>query len=273
MIIDGKYVSSLIKNNIKAHIESLDIKPKLVVIQVGNNEASNIYIRNKGKYANDVGVLFEHIKYEDDVTEEEIISKIKELNKDKTVTGLLVQLPLPEKLNEHKILNTIDVNKDVDGLTEANIGKLFTNKDALTSCTPSGIIYLLEYYKIPIAGLHAVIVGRSNLVGKPLIQLLLNKNATVTVCHSKTVDLKSYTKQADILIVATGNYHLITSTMVKKGAVVIDVGINKINDKIYGDVDFDKVVKKASYITPVPGGVGPMTIAMLFTNIIKAYNK
>ncbi|MDD2392087.1 MAG: bifunctional 5,10-methylenetetrahydrofolate dehydrogenase/5,10-methenyltetrahydrofolate cyclohydrolase [Bacilli bacterium] len=273
MILDGKYISSLVKNNIKSHIESLNLKPSLVVIQIGNDEASNIYIKNKEKYALSLGVTFEHIKYEENVSEEEVIKKIEELNKKNDVNGILVQLPLPKKFDSHKIINTIDYTKDVDGLTEANVGKLFSNQDALISCTPAGIMYLLEYYNIEIEGKHVVIVGRSNLVGKPLIQLFLNKDATVTVCHRKTENLKNYTKQADILVVAVGKKYLITSDMVKQGAVVIDVGINKENDKLYGDVDFEKVAKKSSYITPVPGGVGPMTIAMLFTNIIKTYKK
>lgn len=272
MIIDGKYVSSLIKNNLKAHIESMKIDPTLAVIQIGNNEASNIYIRNKEKYAKEIGASFVHIKYDENEDQNVVIDKIKELNNDDNINGIIVQLPLPKGFDTDLIVNTIDPHKDVDGLTELSIGKLCINKPLLMPCTPSGIIYLLEYYNIPIESKNVVIVGRSNLVGKPLFEMMLNKNATVTLCHSKTENLKSITSKADILVSAVGKKHIITADMVKKDAVVIDVGINKEDGKLYGDVDYNKVIKKASYITPVPGGVGPMTIAMLYSNLIKTYN-
>lgn len=270
-IIDGKKIRNEILDELKTDIKHCLIKPCLAVIQVGNDEASNTYIKAKEKACNDIGIYFKHIKFDEDAREIEVINKIIELNNDEYVNGILIQLPLPEKFDEDKLINYIARNKDVDGLTDINLGKLFNNKNTLVSCTPQGIMELLDRENIDIAGKNVTIVGRSKLVGKPLMGLLLNKDATVTICHSKTTDLKAHTKCADILIVAIGKKHFITEDMVKDGAVVIDVGINKVDGKLYGDVDYDKVQKKVSKITPVPGGVGPMTVAMLMCNVFKAY--
>ncbi|MBE6144320.1 MAG: bifunctional 5,10-methylenetetrahydrofolate dehydrogenase/5,10-methenyltetrahydrofolate cyclohydrolase [Firmicutes bacterium] len=271
-IIDGKLISSKIKEKIKEKIQNLDVKPTLVVIQVGNNEASNVYVKNKKNAAINVGMNFNHIHFEETINEQEIIKTIEKLNKDNTVNGIIVQLPLPHHLNSNKIINHIVPIKDVDGLTTINLGKLFNDEECLTSCTPAGIIELLKAYNIKLEGKCVTIVGRSTLVGKPLIHMLLKENATVVVCHSKTVDLKRFTTKADILIVVAGKKHLICSEMVKNGAIIIDVGINKIDNKLYGDVNFNDVLDKVSYITPVPGGVGPVTIAILLNNTLKSYN-
>ncbi|MFA5603445.1 MAG: bifunctional methylenetetrahydrofolate dehydrogenase/methenyltetrahydrofolate cyclohydrolase FolD [Bacilli bacterium] len=270
-IIDGKKISLEINEELKQEVKTFKTKPGLVVIQVGDDSASNVYVKSKQKAANEVGINFLHIKYENNITEEEIILKIKELNNDSNINGIIVQLPIPKELNEKKIINSIDDLKDVDGLTYKNIGKLASNTSGLISCTPLGIMELLNRYNVKISKKHVVIVGRSNLVGKPLINLFLNKDATVTICHSKTDDLKKYTKMADILVVAVGKKDLITADMVKDNAIIIDVGINKVDNKLYGDVDFEEVYKKASLITPVPGGVGPMTVAMLLKNTIISY--
>ena len=269
MILDGKLVSNEIKSELKKYIDDNNLKIGMAVIQVGDNPASNVYIKNKAKVAESLGVNFEHYKFDIDITEDVIISKIEKLNNNDNIHGIIVQLPLPEHLDKDLIVNSINEEKDIDGLTSKNIGNLFSNSEGIISCTPYGIMKLLEYYNIDLEGKNAVIVGRSNLVGKPLVELLLRKNATVTICHSKTKKLKDYTKKADILIAAVGKKHLITKNMVKKGAVIVDVGINREDNKLYGDVDFDKVKNKASYITPVPGGIGPMTVAMLFYNLIK----
>lgn len=270
-IIDGKKISLEIKEELKQEVETFKTKPGLVVIQVGDDSASNVYVKSKQRSANEVGINFSHIKYESNITEDEIILKIKELNNDSNINGIIVQLPIPKELNEKKIINSIDYLKDVDGLTYKNIGKLTSNTPGLISCTPLGIIELLNRYNVKISKKHVVIVGRSNLVGKPLINLFLNEDATVTICHSKTEDLKKYTEVADILVVAVGKKDLITADMVKNNAIIIDVGINKVDNKLYGDVDFEEVYKKASLITPVPGGVGPMTVAMLLKNTIISY--
>ena len=247
------------------------IKPWLAVIQIGNDEASNVYISAKQKACSEVGIYLKHIKFDEDSREIEIINKIIELNNDEYVHGILLQLPIPEKFNEEKLINYISRNKDVDGLTDINVGKLINNKKCLVSCTPQGIIKLLEESGVSIPGKNVVIVGRSKLVGKPLISLFLNNDATVTVCHSKTNNLKEFTKNADILVVAVGKKYLITEDMVKKDSVVIDVGINRIDGKLYGDVDYENVKNKVSLITPVPGGVGPMTVAMLLCNVNTVY--
>lgn len=265
MILDGKNVSKEIKENLETNE-----KLKLVVIQVGSDEASNVYIKSKAKACEELNITFEHVSFEETAKEEEIIAKIRNLNNDNEVTGILLQLPIPKHLDSKKIINEISYLKDVDGLTNLNAGKLVNNEDTLVSCTPQGIIELLNHYNIEVSGKNVVIVGRSNLVGKPLISLFLNMNATVTVCHSKTEDLKYFTETADILVVAVGKKHLITVDMIKQDAVVIDVGINRVDGKLYGDVDFESVKEKASFITPVPGGVGPMTVAMLMSNVYKA---
>lgn len=269
--IDGKIISTKIKEELKAEIKTYMIKPCSAVIQIGNDEASNVYISAKQKACSEVGIYLKHIKFDEDSREIEIINKIIELNNDEYVHGILLQLPIPEKFNEEKLINYISRNKDVDGLTDINVGKLINNKKCLVSCTPQGIIKLLEESGVSIPGKNVVIVGRSKLVGKPLISLFLNNDATVTVCHSKTNNLKEFTKNADILVVAVGKKHLITEDMVKKDSVVIDVGINRIDGKLYGDVDYENVKNKVSLITPVPGGVGPMTVAMLLCNVNTVY--
>lgn len=269
--IDGKIISTEIKEELKAEIKTYMIKPCLAVIQIGNDEASNVYISAKQKACSEVGIYLKHIKFDENSREIEIINKIIELNNDEYVHGILLQLPIPEKFNEEKLINYISRNKDVDGLTDINVGKLINNKKCLVSCTPQGIIKLLEESGVSIPGKNVVIVGRSKLVGKPLISLFLNNDATVTVCHSKTNNLKEFTKNADILVVAVGKKHLITEDMVKKDSVVIDVGINRIDGKLYGDVDYENVKNKVSLITPVPGGVGPMTVAMLLCNVNTVY--
>lgn len=272
-IIDGKKLKTEIIDELKKEVKHYMIKPCLAVIQIGEDPASNTYINAKAKACEEIGIYFKHIKFTETTKEIEVINKIVELNNDEYVHGILLQLPLPEGFNTDKLINYIARNKDVDGLTDINLGKLYNNKPCLISCTPQGIMRLLEQENIDIEGKNVTIVGRSNLVGKPLIGLMLNKNATVTVCHSKTENLSKHTKNADILVVAVGKKHFIKENMVKEDAVVIDVGINKEDNKIYGDVDFDKVKAKVKKITPVPGGVGPMTVAMLMTNVIYAYQK
>lgn len=270
-IIDGKLVAKTIREELKVKIseasELYGKEFKLTVIIAGNDPASEIYVRGKSKACEEVGIVSETICLPADVTQEEIEKTVKSKAEDKSVDGILVQLPLPAGLDEKKVLNLIPTEKDVDGFSANNIGRLtLFSDDALYSCTPHGMIKLLEFYDIPLAGKHAVVVGRSNTVGKPMALMLLKKDCTVTICHSKTRNLADITKQADILVCAVGRKHIITSDMVKDGAVVIDAGINRENGKIYGDVDFDGVSKKVSYITPVPGGVGPMTITMLLYN-------
>lgn len=272
MILDGKSIKEDIINNLREEVSKLNIKPHFVVIQVGNNEASNIYIKQKINMANNIGYLCDHLKYDENIKEEELLEEIQRLNNDSNIHGIMIQMPIPVSLNTNKLINTILPEKDIDGLTDINNGMLLHKKDALYSCTPKGIMELLNRYNIEISGKHAVVVGKSDLVGKPMSIMLLNAGATVTVCHSKTVDLKKYTKEADILIVATGVPHLIKSDMVKEGGTVIDVGITRTTSGLVGDVDYENVSKKVSYITPVPGGVGPMTVAMLAKNILLAYN-
>ena len=270
-IMDGVGASLTLKKKIANEIKQKNLTPCLAVIQVGDNKASDIYVRNKNKACDMVGIKFINIKLPDTISEDLIISEIERLNLDDNVNGILVQLPLPPCFDEGRIINTISPVKDVDGLTYPNVGNLVLENECLVSCTPMGVMELLDMYNVSLKGKNACIVGRSNLVGKPLIQLLLARDATVSICHSKSVDIKSYTKMADVLIVAAGHPNLITKDMVKEGAVVIDVGINKEHDSLVGDVSFDEVSKKASLITPVPGGVGPMTIASLLKNVVKAY--
>lgn len=273
MILDGKTLSDKIKNEIKSKVKNYLIKPTLAVIQIGDDEASNIYINSKRKSCENVGINFIHEKFSSSASEQEVINKIIEFNNDSYVNGILIQLPIPKKFDTYKLLNLINKNKDVDGLTDINMGLLFKDNNNLIPCTPQGIIKLLEEYNIDLVGKHAVVVGKSNLVGKPMAMLLLQEGATVTICHSKTLDLKQYTKQADILICAVGKKDLITKDMVKENAVVVDVGMNRVDGKLYGDVDFENVKDIASFITPVPGGVGPMTVAMLLFNVLKNYEK
>lgn len=270
-IIDGVQASLVIKKHLKNEIEKDNLTPCLAVIQVGDNKASNIYIRNKKRACDEVGIKFIELKLPETISEAFVISEIERLNNDLSVNGILVQLPLPDGFDAGKIVNTISPLKDVDGLTYPNVGNLVLENDCLVSCTPLGVMELLKMYNVSLSGKNVCIVGRSNLVGKPLIQLLLQNDATVSICHSKSKDIKNYTKMADVLIVAAGHPNLITKDMVKEGSVVIDVGINKENDSLVGDVNFDEVSKKASLITPVPGGVGPMTVTMLLKNVVKAY--
>ena len=274
IILDGKITSKKIKEDLKKEVDVLKekgINPKLAVIMVGEDKASKVYVKNKSKSCEQVGVEFEEYLFNENITQEELIKKIEELNNDDTVTGILLQSPIPRHLNEQEAFNAISPQKDVDGFNAINVGNLSLGKDCFISCTPYGIIKMLEEYKIDLEGKHAVIIGRSNIVGKPMVQCLLEKNATVTICHSRTKNLENITKQADILVVAIGKPKFITKEFVKDGAIVIDVGINRLDDgKICGDVDFESVEPITSYITPVPGGVGPMTIAMLMNNVIKA---
>lgn len=273
IIIDGKELAKNIREGLKAEVKELksaDINPKLAVIMVGDDKASKVYVKNKSKACEDVGIEYEEYLLPEKTKMQELLELIDKLNNDETVHGILVQSPLPKGLDANEAFKAISPKKDVDGFNPVNVGKLSLNQDCFVSCTPYGIIKMLEAYNIPIEGAHAVIIGRSNIVGKPLAKCLLNKNATVTVCHSKTKNLKEMTKQADILIAAIGKAKFITADMVKEGAAVIDVGINRTENGLVGDTDFDNIKEKASFITPVPGGVGPMTIAMLMTNVIKA---
>lgn len=273
-IIDGKLLASKIMKKLKEEVNSLkqeEICPKLAVIMVGNDKASEVYVRNKSKACNEVGIEFEEFILKEDITMQQLLAIIEKLNNRKDIHGILLQSPIPKHLDIRKAFNTINCQKDVDGFNPINIGKLMIGEDTFISCTPYGVIKMLEDNNIKIEGKNAVVIGRSNIVGKPLIQCFLNKNATVTICHSKTDDIKEHTKDADIVVVAIGKPKFLKENMVKKNSVIIDVGINRDdNGKIIGDVDFENVSKKSSYITPVPGGVGPMTIAMLMNNVIKA---
>lgn len=274
VIIDGKKLAKKIREELKKECDELkekNIYPKLAVIMVGDNPASKVYVRNKSKACDEIGIKYEEYLLKEDTTQDELIELIKKLNENKEINGILLQSPIPAHLNINQAFKAITSLKDVDGFTPSSIGKLSIGEDTFISCTPYGVIKMLEEYDIDLTGKNVVILGRSNIVGKPLIQCCLNKNATVTVCHSKTKDLVEHTKRADILISAIGKSKFVKQEMVKDGAVVIDVGINRGEDgKLTGDVDFKNVEKKASYITPVPGGVGPMTIAMLMNNVIKA---
>lgn len=273
-IIDGKKISQEIKDELKEKVAAMTKEGKkaaLAVIQVGNDPASSVYVRNKKKACEYIGI--ESLSYElpKETTEEELVALIEKLNADAGVNGILVQLPLPEQINEEKIIQTISPDKDVDGFHMQNVGALCTGGKGYVSCTPLGIITLLKRSGIEIAGKRCVVMGRSNIVGKPMAMLLLRENGTVTICHSKTQDMKEITKQADILVVAIGKPKFVDETYVKEGAVVIDVGIHRnAENKLCGDVDFDKVAPHTSAITPVPGGVGPMTIAMLMNNCVSS---
>lgn len=270
-IIDGKLISNEIRKNIKKEIESLkekNIIPGLGIILVGNDPASEIYVRNKMKACDELGVHALLYRFDEENSEEEIIAQIEKLNKDDHIHGILVQSPLPTCFNEDRIISYVDKEKDVDGFGIYNLGSLISNQERIVAATPLGILKMLEYENIDVEGKNVVVVGASLIVGRPMATLLLNRGATVTITHSKTQNLKEITKQADILIVAIGQAKFITDEYVKDGAVVIDVGTNRVEGKLYGDVDFDEVSKKASYITPVPGGVGPMTITMLISNVV-----
>ena len=274
ILIDGKELAKKTRQNLKLECDELKkegINPKLAVIMVGDNPASKVYVKNKSKACQEVGIEYEEYLLDSNIKQEELIKLIKKLNEDKTINGILLQSPIPNGLDINEAFRTIDYKKDVDGFHPMNVGKLALGQDTFVSCTPYGVMRMFEEYNIDLCGKNVVILGRSNIVGKPLSQCCLNKNATVTICHSKTQDTKKITKEADIVIAAIGKPKFITQDMVKDGAVIIDVGINRDeNGKIVGDVDFENVKEKASYITPVPGGVGPMTIAMLINNVIKA---
>lgn len=269
-IMDGKNLSNIIKDDLRKEISMYVQTPILAVITIGDDEASKVYVNNKRKSCEQVGISFMHFDYLSEVKESVVINKIKELNKDVSVNGIIVQLPIPDNFNVDKIINTIDVSKDVDGLTNESKIRRMNNKSSLIPCTTKGILELLDYYKINMESKRVVVVGRSELVGTPTYQECLKRNATVTICHSKTKDLGSITREADILIVATGHKYLIDKNMIKEGCVIIDVGISRDNGKLYGDVN-PNVSDKCSYLTPVPGGVGPMTVVMLLKNTFIAY--
>lgn len=273
-IINGKELAKKVRGNLKLEADKLKengVNPKLAVILVGNDPASKVYVRNKNKACDEVGIEFEEFLMDENITNKELIELIDELNERDDINGILLQSPIPKHLNIDKAFERINWAKDVDGFNPINVGKLVLGKDTFISCTPFGIMKMLEEYEIKTEGANAVIIGRSNIVGKPMMQCLLNSNATVTVCHSKTKNLEEITKTADILVAAIGKPKFVTENMVKDGAVVIDVGINRNEEgKLVGDVDYENVKEKVSYITPVPGGVGPMTIAMLMNNVIKA---
>ena len=274
VIIDGKSLAKKIRSNLKKECDELKkdgITPKLAVIMVGDNPASKIYVKNKSKACEEIGIEYEEFLLDESISMEELLNLIEKLNNRKDINGILLQSPIPKNLNIDEAFNKIDYKKDVDGFNPVNVGKLVIGQDSFISCTPYGVIKMLENYNIPIEGKNVVIIGRSNIVGKPLMQCLLKKNATVTICHSKTKNISEITKKADILVAALGKAKFVTKEMVKDGAVVIDVGINRDESgKLVGDVDFEEAEKIASFITPVPGGVGPMTIAMLMSNVVKA---
>lgn len=271
-ILDGQMISKEIKERIKEEVNRLEVKPKLVVILVGDDDASKIYVRNKIKACENVGIATEDYILPKDTREKELVDLIEKLNKNKEVNGILVQLPLPKHLNEDTIVNTISPIKDVDGLNIINQGNLLNRKPVLVPATPKGIITLLKRYFVEIEGKRVVIVGRSKLVGMPLALLFNHANATVTICHSYTEDLKDITKQADILVSAAGKADFISGDMIKKDAVVVDVGINRQMGHIVGDVNFKEAMEVARLVTPVPKGVGPMTIASLLENVLECYD-
>lgn len=271
MIMDGKALKNEILSCLAEETKTLDKVPTLCVIQVGDDEASNVYINQKRKMCNEIGYNFIHEKYDDSITEVELLKNIDRFNSNDNIDAILVQMPLPSRINKKNIQNAVSKYKDVDGLNDNNIIDLINGRDALYPCTACGIVSLLDKYGVTLEGSNVVIVGRSSLVGMPLFHMLENRNATVTLCHSKTRNLQAITKNADIIISATGVKGLIKEDMVGDNTVIIDVGITRENGKLYGDVDFDSVSKKASLITPVPGGVGPMTIASLAQNVLKAY--
>lgn len=273
-IIYGNEVAREIRSELKKKIEDLKRAPHLVVILVGNNPASETYVGGKEKACAQVGMKSSVVRMDDSISEETLIQKIDELNSDRSVDGILVQLPLPKHINELNVLERIDINKDVDGFHPMNVGKLSIGEDAIVSCTPLGIMRLLESVGMDdLSAKHVVVMGRSNIVGKPMVQLLLKKNATLSIVHSKTENIKEITKQADILIVAVGQERLVDETYIKDGVTIIDVGIHRTENGLCGDVNFDRVIDKVEHITPVPKGVGPMTIAMLLENTLECYRR
>ena len=275
MILDGKKEAALLREEIKKEITALKEKynkaPGLTVILIGDFAPSQIYVRNKEKNSKEVGINSEVVKYSKDISEKEVLEKINELNSDNNVSGILVQLPLPAQINKEKIINAINPKKDVDGFNPINVGNLASGYKSVIPCTPLGCLYLIKKVEKNLSGKHAVIIGRSNLNGKPMAQLLLKENCTVTIIHSKTKDLKTECQKADILVAAVGVAKLVKNDWVKKDSIIIDVGINKVGEKIVGDVDFEQVKDKVKAITPVPGGVGPMTIACLLKNTLECF--
>lgn len=273
--MDGKALSLSLEAELKLKVDALREKnariPKLVVILVGDNPASQTYVKNKAKACERVGFLSEIIELDGSISQEIVLATIDRLNRDETVDGILVQLPVPKHLDAKAIVHALDPNKDVDGLHPLNVAKLYENEKGFVPCTPKGIMRLLKEYQIDVVGKHCVVLGRSNLVGRPVAQLLLNENATVTICHSKTRNLSDFTKQADIIVVAIGRAHFLTSKDVNHAECIIDVGINRVDGKLVGDVAYDELVDKVDAMTPVPGGVGPMTIGMLLENTLEAY--
>ena len=277
MIIDGKKESALLREEIKKEISSIKGKtskvPTLAVILIGDFAPSQIYVKNKEKSSREVGIKSEIIKYPKNVTEKEVLSKIGQLNSNSYISGILVQLPLPKQISKEKIVNAIDSSKDVDGFNPINVGRLASGHKAIIPCTPLGCLLRIKRIENNLAGKHAVIIGRSNLNGKPMAQLLLKENCTVTIVHSKTKNLREECQKADILVAAVGVANLVKEDWVKKDSIIIDVGINKVGDKLVGDVNFLKVKDKVKAITPVPGGVGPMTIACLLRNTLECFKK
>jgi methylenetetrahydrofolate dehydrogenase (NADP+)/methenyltetrahydrofolate cyclohydrolase len=276
-ILDGKKVSQLVKEKVKEEVRELleggAPPPGLAVALVGEDPASKIYVRNKGKACEEAGITSHQYNLPDTVTQEELLSLVRDLNGREDVNGILVQLPLPSHVDSKTVLEAVDPLKDVDGFHPYNVGKLVANDVNLLPCTPAGIMEILDHYRIPIEGADAVIIGRSDIVGKPMAVMLMHRHATITVCHSRTRNLAQVAAGADILVAALGKARLVTADMVKEGAVVIDVGMNRVEGNLTGDVDFEAVSEKASHITPVPGGVGPMTVAMLLKNTLTAYRK
>ncbi|MCR1808671.1 bifunctional 5,10-methylenetetrahydrofolate dehydrogenase/5,10-methenyltetrahydrofolate cyclohydrolase [Haploplasma modicum] len=269
MLLDGLLISKKRNEELKTKIKNENLKLKTSIILVGEDPASLVYVKGKIKASKEVGIETELINLSNNIKESELELLIKRLNNDSSVNGILLQLPLPKGFNEKKMINLIDPNKDIDGFTTINQGKLFQKLDCINAATPQGIINLIDEYKIDVSGMNVVVIGRSQIVGLPIAKLLLDRNASVTICHSKTKDIKLYTKEADLVVVAVGIAKLLKEDMVKDGVIVIDVGINRIDGKLIGDVDFENVSKKASYITPVPRGVGPMTINALLENVYK----
>ncbi|MCB0271401.1 MAG: bifunctional methylenetetrahydrofolate dehydrogenase/methenyltetrahydrofolate cyclohydrolase FolD [Bdellovibrionales bacterium] len=273
-LLDGKKVAEKILQEVQNDIATMEVKPGLAVILIGDDPASQVYVNRKHKTCQKVGMYSEVIRKNANVTQEEVLVLIEDLNQRKDIHGILVQLPLPKHLDEEVILRAVDENKDVDGFHLINTGKLFRGQDALTPCTPTGVIRLLKEYDINMQGANAVVIGRSNIVGKPMAHLLLGQNATVTICHSKTKDIEKFCQKADIVVAAVGIAQLVKASWIKPGACIVDVGINRLNDgKLVGDVDFEDCKTKAGYLTPVPGGVGPLTIAVLLQNTVKACKK
>ena len=272
--MDGIKLRNQILNELRSHIEQNSLQPKLVAILVGDDAASTIYVHNKEKYAAVAGIKTDVIRMPFDTDTKTLVEKIKELNTDKTVTAILVQLPLPKHIDTNAVINAVDISKDVDGFTDENFGRMFgSGRDFITPCTPRGIMALLDEYKIDVSGKKAVVIGRSNIVGKPMAQMLMSRNATVTICHSQTSNIAEYTKNADIVIAATGKIK-ITGDMLKLGAVLIDVGMQRDESgNLHGDADFESCASVAGYITPTPGGTGPMTIAGLMMNTVDLVSK